>query len=357
MEECGIPERRDQMSNIYDIGRETGLSPSTVARALSGKGYCSEAARIKVQKAAKKLNYVPVQAAKSLKSKITRKVMFCIPDIYNPYYFDMIREVNRVLEQSGYYMILVHTGHDAKKELEIVDTLKERFVDGMIILSFHFDDKLMDRIRTCGLPVVLTNRCDGYDDEENFDCAYVDYMRAAYIATEYLLKKGHKKVGLLVGDIREQMGYERLEGYQRALRDAGVACEEDLIIYSDFTRAGGYVRFLEYLEKKGLQMSGLVACNDLMGIGCIQACRERGIVLPGQLSIVTLDNTDYCSCTYPELTSVDMRQTQVGQNAAELLMERIREGRRYTKMISLMPRLVERNSVLDLTTGKEKSSI
>ena len=74
----------------------------------------------------------------------------------------------------------------------------------------------------------------------------------------------------------------------------------------------------------------------------------QNIVIPEQLSIVTIVNTDYCSCTYPELTSVDMRQTQVGQNAAELLMERIRQGRRYTKMISLMPRLVERNSVLQL---------
>ena len=336
------------MSTIYDIGRETGLSPSTVARALSGKGYCSEEAKIKVQKAAKKLNYIPVQAAKSLKSKITKKVMFCIPDIYNPYYFDMIREVNRVLEQNGYYMILVHTGHDAKKELEIVDTLKERFVDGMIILSFHFDDKLMDRIRNSGLPVVLTNRCDSYADEENFDCAYVDYMKAAYIATEYILKKGHKKVGLLVGDIREQMGYERLEGYQRALQDYKIPYDEKLVIYSDFTKTGGYASFSEYLKRDGLGMTGLLACNDLMGIGCIQACRETKIVLPEQLSIVTLDNTDYCSCTYPELTSVDMRQTQVGQNAAELLMERIRQGRRYTKMISLMPRLVERNSVLQL---------
>lgn len=336
------------MSTIYDIGKETGLSPSTVARALSGRGYCSEEAKIKVERAAKRLNYVPVQAAKSLKNKITKKVMFCIPDIYNPYYFDMMREVNNVLEKRGYYMILAHTGHNAEKEMEIVDSLKERFVDGMIILSFNFDDRLMEKIRTSGMPVVLTNHYDSFSDEENFDCAYVDYRKAAYIATEYLLKKGHKKVGLLVGDIEEQMGYERLEGYQKALEDSHISYNEKLVVHSDFTKEGGYEKYSEYLGQKGLTMTGLVACNDLMGIGCLQACREKKIVVPDQLSIVTLDNTDYCSCAYPELTSVDMRQKQVGQNAAELLMERIQQGRRYTKMISLMPRLVERNSVVDM---------
>lgn len=336
------------MSTIYDIGRETGLSPSTVARALSGRGYCSEEARRRVEKAAKRLNYVPVQAAKSLKSKITKKVMFCIPDIYNPYYFDMMREVNNVLEKHGYYMILAHTGHNAQREIEIVDSLKERFVDGMIILSFDFNDNLMERIRTSGMPVVLTNRYDSFSDEENFDCAYVDYMKAAYIATEHLLKKGHKKIGLLVGDIGEQMGYERLEGYQKALVDNGIAYNDKLVIYSDFTKEGGYEKYSEYLDDKGLTMTGIVACNDLMGIGCLQACRERDIEVPRLLSIVTLDNTDYCSCAYPELTSVDMRQKQVGQNAADLLMERIQQGRRYTKMISLMPRLVERNSVVEV---------
>lgn len=336
------------MSTIYDIGKETGLSPSTVARALSGRGYCSEEARRKVEKAAKRLNYVPVQAAKSLKSKITKKVMFCIPDIYNPYYFDMIREVNNVLEKHGYYMILAHSGHDARREGEIVDSLKERFVDGMIILSFNFDEKLMEKIRSSNMPVVLTNYYEGLRDEENFDCAYVDYRKAAYVATEHLVRKGHKKIGLLVGDIREQMGYERLEGYQKALQNYGIQYNEKLVVYSDFTKEGGYEKYMEYLNCRGLTMTGIVACNDLMGIGCIQACREKGIALPDQLSIVTLDNTDYCSCAYPELTSVDMRQKQVGQNAAELLMERITQKRRYTKVVSVMPSLVERNSVRQL---------
>lgn len=336
------------MSNIYDISKETGLSPSTVARALSGRGYCSEASKKKVLEAAKRLDYAPVQAAKSLKSKITGKIMFCIPDIYNPYYFDMMREVNAVLEANGYYMLLAHTGHDPRRELELVDSLKERFVDGMIILSFHFSSALIDRIRSSGLPVVLTNRYEDCTDQENFDCAYVDYTKAAYIATEYLIGKGHRKLGLLVGDTAEQMGYERLEGYRKALANHGIAYDARRIITADFTKENGYRRFAEHLDREGLNMTGLVACNDLMGIGCVQACRERGIAMPKELSIVTLDNTDYCSCTYPELTSVDMRQRQVGQNAAELLLERIRQGRKYTKMIALMPSLVERDSVRTL---------
>lgn len=137
------------MSTIYDIAKKTGLSPSTVARALSGNGYCSKKSKEIVVKAAKEMNYVPVQAAKILKSKITKKVMFCIPDIFNPFYFSMIRGVNQVLEKHDYHTILVYTEHNRNRELRMIEALKERFVDGMIMVSFDFNEK-NDQCDGCG---------------------------------------------------------------------------------------------------------------------------------------------------------------------------------------------------------------
>ena len=108
------------MSTIYDIAKKVGLSPSTVARVLSGRGYSSSAAKEKVMSAADELKYTPIHAAKALKSKITNTIMMCIPDITNPYYFNIISNVCDVMENGGYRTILTYTHHNALKELSLM---------------------------------------------------------------------------------------------------------------------------------------------------------------------------------------------------------------------------------------------
>lgn len=333
------------MSNIYQIAEKTGLSPSTVARALSGNGYCSRKSREIVLAAAKELHYSPVAAAKTLKSKITNKIMICIPDICNPYYFKMIDGINQVLERYGYYTILSYTNRKPEKELQAIASLRERITDGMIIVSFDFNEKIMDAIRESEMPVILTNLYESYAYEENFDCVYVDHTKAIYIATTYCMRKGHRRIAFMVGNTQEQTGKERLLGYRKALEHAKIPFEAGMVIEADYTKDGGKQKMQEFLRKSEAP-SAIVACNDLMGIGCMDALREHGLRVPEDVSIITLDNTDYCTCAYPKLTSVDMMQEQIGQNAATMIMERIKDGRNYKKITVLEPRIVERDSVI-----------
>jgi LacI family transcriptional regulator len=296
------------MSTIYNIAEKTGFSASTVARALSGRGYCGKDTRQIIACAARELNYVPVQAAKTLKSKITSKIMFCIPDILNPYYFRMISAVNEVMEQYGYYTILAYSEHDADKEVEIVRALRSRFVDGLIMGSFDFNPRLIETIHECGLPVVITNLYASADTHYNsFDCVYVDHTKAVSIATSYLLERGHRNVCFLGGSLGEQTSRERLMGYTQALSGVRIAYRDSLVVQSDFTYAGGYRDFAAFMEQ-GEPVSAVMACNDLMGVGCLNYCREHHLRVPEDISIVTLDNTDYCLCAYPRLTSIEMMQ-------------------------------------------------
>lgn len=336
------------MSTIYDIAKRTGLSASTVARALSGNGYCSKQAKEVVFKAAKEMNYVPVQAAKILKSKITKKVMFCIPDIFNPFYFGMIRGVNQVLEKYGYYTILVYTEHNRNRELNMIEALKERFVDGMIMVSFDFNEKMIAAMAESGLPVVITNLYESRNASASFDCVYVDHVRATNLAASHLIENGHRNIAYLGGSVKEQTGAERLKGYREALEAAGIGYNPALVIQSDYTRVGGEREFGKFIKREGAgAVTALVAANDLMGVGSLTYCMENGIRVPRDLSIVTLDNTEYCKCTYPRLSSVDMMQKQIGQNAAQALMERIQDGREYNKVVRLEPQLKNRDSVLN----------
>lgn len=342
------------MSTIYDISEKVNLSPSTVARALSGKGYVSQAAKEKILQAAKDLQYVPVQAAKSLKSKITKKIMLCIPDILNPYYFSMINGVNDVLEKNQYYTVLVYSNHCPERELEIVQSLRERFVDGLIMVSFNFSEQLLKALQEVSIPTVLTNNLNSNKFEQQFDCVYVDHTKATYLATQHCIESGHRKIAFLCGNTAEQTGRERLSGYRLALEENQIPFDERLVIESDYSLHGGQRAFSDYLAAGNLgSFSAVVCCNDLMGIGCMNACVDFGLKPRQDFSIITLDNTDYCICTNPRLSSVDMMQDQIGRNAAEFVLEQIRGQRDYKKTVILTPRLVIRDSVAQFEKAPE----
>ncbi|HIW74633.1 MAG TPA: LacI family transcriptional regulator [Firmicutes bacterium] len=334
------------MSNIYEIAKKTKLSPSTVARALSGRGYCSQKARELVLKTAKEMNYVPSQAAKTLRSNITNKILLCIPDIYNPFYFRMIQGVSDVCEKYRYRTILVSSNHCAEKEMQTVDSMREKYADGLIMVSFNFTEPLVERIKRCAVPVVLTNFFEDYSEKSNFDCVYVDHIKATYLAANHLIRRGHRDVVFVGGSREEQTGRERLSGYIKALEANGLSFREEYFLTADFRRGLARDRFREFLES-GRPVSAVVTANDLMGVGVADVCHEKGLRIPADLSLVTLDNTDFCTCVYPNLTSVDMKQETIGAMAAELLFERIRGHREFRKSLLIEPELICRESVID----------
>ena len=331
------------MSNIYVIAEKTGLSPSTVARALSGRGYCSQKARQTVLEMAEKLHYTPTHAARSLKSKRTEKVLMCVPDIYNPFYFKMIQGANDVLEQYGYFILLCHTKHSVAQELKMIRSLTERYGDGMILVSFDFNEKNLAAIRDCPLPIVLTNKYGGEKVMDNFDYVYVDDTKGIYLATQHLIGQGHKKIALIVGSTAEQTGKERAEGFSAAMKDGGLPVPAGSVVQSDYTRKGGYGSAEKLLGGKD-RPTAIVCANDLMAIGCMDSCRARGIRIPGDVAVVSMDNTDFCTCTSPTLSSIDMQQEELGRIAATLLMERIDKKRRLKESVCLEPELVVRQS-------------
>ena len=337
----------DKLSTIYDIAEKTGLSASTVARALNGRGYCSEKAKKKVLAVAKELDYFPHQAAKTLKNNITNKIMLCIPDIMNPYYFAMIKEVTDTLEYYNYNILLAYTMHSLKKELEILNSLKGHYVDGLIFGSFDYNPTLIKAIKDTGLPTVITSFYKNSEYQDFYDCAYVNQSLAALTATRHCIENGHTRIAFLGGDPKEQNTRERFEGYCKALEESGISLDNSLVINADFTREIAMHKFQQYIANGG-KCTAVMACNDLMAIGCMNACNNLGLKVPEDVSIVSLDNTEYCICTNPQLTSVDMMQGKVGVEAVRLVMDRILNKREYRKDVVFSPKIIKRESVKNL---------
>ena len=332
-----------KLSSIYKIAEIAGVSASTVARALSGKGYCSEKTKKKILKIADELNYIPDHTARMLKKGRTEKILFCIPDIYNPFYFGMIKGANEIFEKYGYFTVLCYTKHNIEEELKTIQSLREKYGDGMIFVSFNFTKENIDAVNKCGMPVVLTNKYDSVEGNDKFDYVYVDTYIGIKMATQHLIEQGHERIAYIGGSRDEQTGLERFQGYQDALKGAGLAIEEELIFDSNYTREGGYACGMKILSLKH-RPTAVVASNDLMAIGFMDACDSKKVNIPEDIAIVGMDDTDLATCVKPRLTSVLMRQEEIGRNAAKLLMERIKENRDYRKTIRLEPKLIIRES-------------
>lgn len=327
---------------IKDIALITGYSTSTVARALGGNGYCDIEKKKKILAVAKELNYESNSSAIALRRGYTKRILFCIPDICNIFYFKMIQGVIEVLEANGYYAMLYTTEKSLKKEIDIIRTLKQKFCDGMIMVSFDFCEENISAIRACGCPVVLTNKYDGQQKDDNFDYIFVDHTLGMALATEHLLATGCKNMAVISGDVKEQTTRERLDGYLRTLEKHGLPYDATRVLNGKYTNEGAYAAFSEFIQKGGTA-DGLIVSNDYAAMGILRFCHEHGIRIPDDMKLISFDNTDYAVSSSPTLTSVDMRQYEIGKYAAEILLERLR-GRTETRNIVLEPTLVERQS-------------
>ena len=332
---------------IHDIARITGYSASTVSRALNNSGYCNPKTKKAILAKAEELNYRPSNAGRVLKSQKSNRILFCIPDILNPFYFEMIRGTTEYLDNNDYYSVLCYTMHSEKEEIKYLNLLSEHYADGMIMVSFNFTAKLLELFRKSRFPIVTTNLVPGRQATDKFDIVYVDHIKAIYIATEYLIKNGHKDIAIVVGNLSEQTSIERLDGFKAAMEAYNLPYNRDNIFIGDYTIESGKILANEISRSKK-QFTGIVSSNDLMSMGIVSKLQDMNYIIPNDYSIISLDNTDYADAIHPGLTSVDMKQYELGNLASKLLLDSINEKHNKAEIIRLEPELIVRDSVKNL---------
>ena len=329
------------MATIYEIAKAAGVSPSTVARALRGTGYCSREKRELIQQIAREMGYVPNHAARSLKSKRSQKVLFLIPDIYNPFYFRMIKGASEVLEEHQYFPVLCHTKGDPALVMKMLGNLQQGYGDGMIFVSFDFNPRNTAAVNASGCPVVLTNNYQSPDGRDAFDCVYVDTFEGIRMAAQHFISRGFTRIGYIGGNTATQTGRERFAGFQHALQHSNIAADQRLFKVGDFSMESGRRAMQELIDQRTVPPA-LVVANDLMAIGAMRVCKEQGIRIPGDLAVMGMDNSDLAQ--FLDLSSIHMREEEIGRNAARLLMQRIDNPRMEKRTIRLQPSLVLRKT-------------
>lgn len=312
------------MATIKDVAALAGISYTTVSHVVNKSRPVSDPVRLKVEAAIAQLDYVPSAVARSLKARSTATIGLLVPNSINPYFAELARGIEDYCERKGYCVILCNSDDDPKKQRSYIRVLLEKRVDGLIVSSVGGESALAQSLATARTPVVILDRVLAGLEA---DLVCIDNEQGGYLATQHLLQLGHRDIACITGPLHTSSGQQRLAGFQRALHEAQLPVEPSRIIEGDFSVPGGYdaaARLLAPAAGKAAP-TAIFACNDMMGMGVLRAAAERGIRVPGQLSVIGFDDIQICRFVYPALTTVGQSIRQLGETAAERLLQRVRK--------------------------------
>lgn len=329
------------MITIKDVAQHAQVSVTTVSHVINGTRFVSEAARERVRQAIAALNYVPSALARSLKSSRTHTVGMMIPNNSNPYFAEIIRGIEDTCFDAGFNVILCNSDDDPLKQSQYVRVLSEKQVDGLIVVSSGGDTELIETLRTAGMPQVVVDR---EIDDLAADLVEVHHELGGYLATKHLLEFGHRRIACIAGPQALSPARQRVQGYHRALHEAGLKTDDRLLRSADFTSAGGHEAMASLLKSARQRPSAVFASNDLMAIGAICAAAETGLRIPEDLSVVGFDDIALAAFSNPPLTTIAQPKHQTGALAARLLLERIAHRNSPLRREILQPSLCLRRS-------------
>ncbi|MDR0908245.1 MAG: LacI family transcriptional regulator [Spirochaetaceae bacterium] len=341
---------QNKRTTIKDVAEAAGVSVASVSHIVNGTRPLSAEVTTRILDAIKRLNYKPNQIAQNLRRGKSKVVAFIISNLDNLFYLEIARGMRKILESAGYNLILSDSVENKDIETASVESLVARGVDGLIIAPTTPDCSYLSTIVPADFPVVFVDR-----QAENYeaDSILLFNYEAAYMASNYFISKGYKKIGFLsfhYGQKKpDKTMQERIDGYKKALSDTGIEIDPGLIAV--IPGVSGSVGGLQYTESYS-KMADLcnnnvraVLCgNSLSAVGAYSYLKENNIKIPQEVSILTFDDDQWLSLTTPEISSVAQPTEQFGMLAAQRLLRRIaREGGSF-EFIRLKAKLVLRAS-------------
>lgn len=331
------------MATLQDIAQAVGVTPTTVANALKGRGNVSQAMRERILKCAEEMQYRPNMLARSLAQGKTCTLGFLLPTIANPFYAEIAEAIERTANQHGYQMLLCNTLYDSALGQQHLERLVSRWVDGIIVMGVSMDIAAIAAQFRQGLPTVL---CNWQENEVIEDIPQVsgDFRRAGELAAQHLLSLGHRHIAIIVDEPQQTL---RLKGFQKALQAEGISLDCEMIQQGHSTLESGYAATQQLLALPN-RPTAIFATTDWMALGAIEAALDAGLQIPQDLSIIGLDDIVVSAHIRPPLTTVAVPKFQLAKEATELLFRVINETTTLPVSRFIEPILVLRRSTAPL---------
>ncbi len=300
---------------IHDIAREAGVSPSTVSRVLNGSAAVTAEKRDAVLAAVKRQQYRPNTFARSLKQGRTAAIGVLNQSMGSPFYGEVMLGIEQGLTDSGYHAMVASGNWRVSDELQSLELLLSRRVDALIITSGTLpDDRVLEVAQS--LPVVMLGRMvPGLEQQ----CLAVQNEIGGYQATRYLISLGHRRIAHIVGNVLHYDAADRRDGYLRALHEADIPVDEELLLEGEYTELSGMLA-MQRLLNSGALFTAVFSANDQMAYGARLALYRQGIRVPDDVSLVGFDNLLSSAYTTPPLTTVRQPTLDMGLAAARMVL-------------------------------------
>jgi LacI family transcriptional regulator len=325
---------------IKEVAAQAEVSTATVSRVLTGLDGVGDAVRDRVLRAVAKLDYHPNRLARGLRAGQRKVIGVLIPDLQNPFFTGVVQGVEAVLYSAGFTLVLGHSDGLAERERTHLSVLRGEGAAGLILIPGNAAGANYESLRAWKIPVVAVDRVP---NGLQVDLVGTNNHEGVKEAINHLLSHGYQSIALINGPAGFSVTQERLAGYQEALRDAGVAWRESMIIHSDFRQTGGQAAMNRLLDLPKPPRAVLVA-NNLMTLGALQAMHERGMRIPEDVAVVGFDDMPWATSLRPPLTAVAQPASELGRTAAQLLLERLNDPQRLPRHVILRTRLTVRAS-------------
>ena len=329
------------MPTIYQVAERAGVSLSTVSRVLNGKASVNKVLKERVEKAVKELNYRPNSVARSLANNRTDSVGVLVPELNAPFFGDLMQAVESTLRAADKHVIISVGRNCLETEKDAVEFLISRNCDALIMHAEALPDEYLLELNQSKLPVALVNRrVEGLAEA----CTSLDNEKGGYLATRHLLELGHKDIAYISGPTDKCDASLRLEGHKRALSEAGLPINPQLIFNGDYSEEDGKIGLLE-LMARDVPFTALVCANDWMASGAISCARDLGMSLPHDLSVVGFDDVVFAHHVFPRLTTVSNPIAEMAEMSAKYILNKV-YGQANNVQLYFEPSLVVRESTV-----------
>lgn len=325
---------------IYDVAREANVSMATVSRVVNGNPNVKPTTRKKVQATIDRLGYRPNAVARGLASKKTTTVGAIIPDISSTFYSELTRGIEDIATMYKYNIILSNSDQNKNKEFHLINTMLEKQVDGIIFMGGKVTEEHIKEFQTSHVPVVLA----ATQDENNIlPSVNIDYEVAAFEATQQLINKGNNQPAIITGESHIQSNNLKYDGYFRALSEAGIEYDENLMFKNDANYNGGILA-VEKLLTLSERPTSVFVTTDEMAVGVIHGIQDAGLRVPEDIEVIGFNNTRISMMVRPTLTTVVQPMYDIGAVSMRLLTKFMNKEEVDEQTVVLPHRISERDS-------------
>lgn len=325
---------------IHDVARLAGVGIGTVSRVLNQHPSVRPATRERVLAVIGQLQFKPNPIARSMISKRTNSVGVIVPFFTRPFHIEVLQGVQSALTREDKEMVLYSVENDTQRDHYFSEVPMHRKVDGLLIISLPPADNVCRRFQDRNLPVVLV---DAYSP--HLTSLVVDNVEGAYMAVRSLVEKGHRRIGfingIIEGNFKFNQSHERLTGFRRALDEAGLSWEEELMQTSAWNRHAGREAAMKLLSLEQ-PPTAIFAASDLHAIGVLEAARIKGIPVPEKLSVIGFDGIELSELL--DVSTVQQPMQYMGSLGVTKLIERMADPQSPPELMRLSTTLIERHT-------------